>query len=380
MHSRRRRTFAAGRITRLGGVVLVACLLAPLLGIASAGAATGDKLGASAGHLVLWESELEQVADLNAIAASGAKWLALDIDWASIEWKKGQYRWATPDRVVLQAKARGLKVLGIVAYSPKWAAGSDCPAGTTHCLPAKAQNYANFAKAVVARYGHFAANPSLRGGLEAIQVWNEPNHYPFVQKVDVPQYTNMLKLTFDAVKSVDWAAGIVAGGLSPAPDDPTGKDMSPTTFLNGIYFWGGKGYFDAVGHHPYSFPCSPLTEASWNAYQQTLNLRWVMAWNGDGAKRIWGTETGTPTGSQVGTCATSAQGKSSTEPVQALYAAQAVLRWTKEWGSFTGPLFWFQIRDNGTNQSVIDDNFGLVRRDYSEKLAFGTFQQLAAMP
>jgi polysaccharide biosynthesis protein PslG len=380
VHSRRCRTFGARRSTKLGGLALVACLLAPLLGIAGAGAATGDNLGASAGHMVLWESDMEQVADLNAVYGSGAKWLALDIDWASIEYQRGKYRWHETDRIILLAKQRGLRVLGVVAYSPQWASGPTCPPGETHCLPVRAEDYAAFAQTVVRRYGNFATNVNFRGGLSGIQVWNEPNHYPFVQQVDVLKYVSMLKLTYPAVRGVDAYQYVLAGGLSPAPDSTNGKDMSPTSFLHNLYFWGARGSFDAVGHHPYSFPCSPLVNAPWNAFQQTLALRWVMAYNGDGAKRIWGTETGTPTGSPVGTCETSAFGKASTEPVQALYAAQAILRWTKEWGSFTGPLFWFQIRDNGTNPAVVEDNFGLLRRNYSQKMAFGTFQQLAASP
>ena len=195
-----------------------------------------------------------------------------------------------------------MKVLGIIAYSPKWARGPDCPAGTTHCLPARAEDYSTFAKVVAARYGNFSSNPVLRGSVQAWQVWNEPNHYPFVQKVNVPLYTLMLKQSFLAIKSVDWAASVVAGGSSPAPDDPGGKDMSPASFLSAIYLWGGKGYFDAWGHHPYSFPCSPGTVTSWNAFQQTLSLHWIMGANGDGAKRIWATEIGAPTGGDVGTC------------------------------------------------------------------------------
>jgi polysaccharide biosynthesis protein PslG len=371
------RRITAARLAKFSGLVLIACLVAPLAGVASAGAATGDNLGASAGHMVLWEPEAERQADINFIAASGAKWFAVDIDWASIEHQRGKYRWAATDRVILTAKARGLKTLGILAYSPKWARGADCP--DTHCLPTRAEDYANFARVVVQRYGNFAANPAFRGGLAGFQVWNEPNHVPFVNKVDPLHYTQMLKLTWNAVKPVDWASIIVAGGTSPAPDNPP-KDMTPATFLNHLYFWGAKGHFDAFGHHPYSFPCSPLTDASWNAFQQTLALRWIMAYNGDGAKRIWGTETGTPTGAAIGTCSTSHLGKSSTEPVQALYAAQAINRWTKDWGSFTGPLFWFQIRDNGTNPMVIEDNFGLLRRNYAAKQAFGTFQQIANSP
>jgi hypothetical protein len=363
---------------RAVGLLLLACLLAPLVGTAAADAATGDDLGLSAGHMLLWEKEKDRQADMNAIAVSGAKWLAVDIDWASIEYQNDKYRWAPLDNVVLGAKARGLKVLGILAYSPKWARGADCPAGTTHCLPSRAEYYRDFAKVVTQRYGAYALNPAFRKGISAIQVWNEPNHYPFVQKVNVALYTYMLKITFAAVKSADWTTSVLAGGLAPAPDDPSGKDMSPASFLGSIYLWGAKGSFDAVGHHPYSFPCSPLTEAPWNAFYQTLSLHFVMAANGDGGKKIWATETGAPTGADVNGCAATG-GKSVTPDTQAAYTAQYIMRWTKDWGAFTGPLFWFQVRDNGTNAWVWEDNMGLLRRDYSVKPAFNVFRMLSQM-
>jgi hypothetical protein len=376
VHSRRRRTYSIK--LRAAGLLLLACLLAPLAGTTAADAVTGDNVGLSGGHMLLWESEQERQADLNAVQLSGAKWLAVDVDWASIEYQNNKYRWGPLDNVVLNAKARGLKVLGILAYSPKWARGGDCPPDSTHCLPIRSEDYAEFAKVVAQRYGNFAANPAFRGGIAGIQVWNEPNHYPFVQSVNIPGYTYMLKLTYNAVKSADWAMWVLAGGTAPAPDNANGKDMSPATFLNGIYFWGGKGYFDAFGHHPYSFPCSPLTEAPWNAFYQTLTLHWIMASNGDGAKRIWGTEAGAPTGADVGSC-TANSGKSVTEQTQAQFVAQYILRWTKDWGSFTGPLFWFQVRDDGTNVWDWEDNLGLLRRNYTPKPAYDVFRVLNQM-
>ena len=103
-----------------------------------------------------------------------------------------------------------------------------------------------------------------------------------------------------------------------------------------------------------------------------------MAYNGDGAKRIWGTETGAPTGADVGGC-TANSGKSVTEATQAQYAAQYILRWTKDWGAFTGPLFWFQVRDNGTNVWDWNDNLGLLRRNYTAKPAYDVFRVLNPM-
>jgi polysaccharide biosynthesis protein PslG len=376
VHLKRFRTSSTW-MARVGGIFLAACMLAPLAAMAQAGAAVaplGPRAGISGGSVVLWEPDSERVMELTQVANSGAGWFAMDIDWASVQPQRTKFNWAATDRVVLEAHARGLKILGIIAYSPKWARGPDCPAGTSHCLPQKAEDYARFAKEVAARYGNFSGNAGLRGTVQAVQVWNEPNHYPYVQKVNVPLYTYMLKQTYQMVKSVDWTMTVIAGGTSPAPDDPSGKDMSPASFLQAIYLWTGGGSFDAFGHHPYSFPCDPGLQKPWNAFQQTLTLRWIMAANGEAAKKIWATEIGAPTGADVGTCAGN-NGSSMTEAGQALITAQYMQQWIKGWGSFTGPLILYMIRDAGTNPWVRDDNFGLVHRNFTAKPSYDVFRQ-----
>ena len=56
-----------------------------------------------------------------------------------------------------------------------------------------------------------------------------------------------------------------------------------------------------------------------------------------------------------------------TEATQAQFVADYFKGWYKDFGSFTGPLIWFQIRDNGTDPSYYDDHFGLLRRDFSPR-------------
>lgn len=99
--------------------------------------------------------------------------------------------------------------------------------------------------------------------------------------------------------------------------------------------------------------------------------------NGDGAKKIWATESGAPTANNVGTC-TAGPNVSVSEATQAQYVKDYFKGWTEDFGSFTGPLIWFQIRDNGTDPGYYDDHFGLVRRDFSEKPAYQMFKQLLA--
>ncbi len=367
------------RLRGLGIALLAGFLLAALMAPSAARAGTlGPKLGISAGSHVLWISDAERQAELNFIQASGAKWFTMDMDWASIQPERNQWNWSTSDKVVRQARARGLNIVATLAYSPRWAVPANCPAGTTHCLPANTADFARFAREAVKRYGFTSPHAGLRGSVGTWQVWNEPNHYPFVQpKVDVVHYTKMLKEAYIAIKGADFWTWVIAGGTSPAPDDPSGLDMSPLTFLRSIYYLGGKGYFDAFSHHPYSFPCSPLVEAPWNAFGQTAGLYWTMVLAGDGAKKVWGTEAGAPTGSPTGSCVPNTPGPSVSEAVQALFVHQYIWGWTHKFGAFTGPLIFFQIRNNGTSGHK-DDNFGLLRRDFSAKPAYFVFQQLMA--
>jgi hypothetical protein len=190
-------------------------------------------------------------------------------------------------------------------------------------------------------------------------------------------YTELLRSAYTEIKKVDRDTIVLAAGTSPATDDPNGLDVSPVTFLEGIYANGGGDSFDAFAHHPYSFPCSPLLNRTWNAYFQTYWLHQVMVRHENGDRKVWGTEIGAPTGSDVGTCG-GGNGSSVTEADQAAFAVDALRGWTQTFGSFTGPLLWFQIRDAGSDPLNPDDHFGLLRHDRSAKPAYASFAQFVA--
>lgn len=374
-------------LSRWSKIALSVALTASALGsgvvnsvpAAAAEPSVGDRVGVDAGAGILWEDDGARQADLDAIAATGAKWFSLDVDWNSVQ-STGpfEFDWQVTDRVVREAHARGLSLIGMVGYSPPWARPTNCPAGTTHCLPRHVEDYARFAKAAALRYGAHAFDATLRSTITTWQIWNEPNHVPFVQpRVDVAKYTELLRYAHDEIKKVDRSTVVLAAGTSPAPDDPAGRDVAPVTFLEGIYANGGGDAFDAFAHHPYSFPCSPLLNRSWNAFFQTYWLYQVMVRHGDGDRKVWGTEIGAPTGSDVGTCA-DANGSSVTEADQARFAVDALRGWTQTFGSFTGPLLWFQIRDGGSDPANPDDHFGLLRSDRSAKLAYDSFSRFVA--
>jgi hypothetical protein len=320
---------------------------------------------------ILWESDAQQNADFAAIAASGAKWTTLDIDWNSIQGDgPDSYRWdRATDRAVANARAHGLSIIGVAAYAPPWARAAGCATGdAAHCLPADPTTYSRFMFAAAARYGSQSDNPWLRGSITTWQIWNEPNHQDYTKpKPNLDVYTAMLKGSYRNIKSIDPTATVIAGGFAPAPDSSDGTEYEPATFLEGMYARGAKGYFDAVGHHPYAYPFNPLEPQSWNAYTQTYGLYAIMSKHGDGAKKIWGTEVGAPTGSDS---------RALTESQQAQWVHDYYLGWDTAYRSFTGPLVWLSARDSGSDPANRWENMGLIRRDGTQKPSYAMYKFL----
>ena len=328
---------------------------------AFAAAPDGREVGFAQSHRILWESDADLAADLDAMKAAGATWVRVDFDWPSIQPRSStRWNWAPTDRVVNAARARGLQVLAMPAYTPAWARAS----GTNGKYPpTNPDHYAAFVRAAVNRY------KSL--GVKHWEIWNEPNSYKFwAPKPSVVAYTTLLKKAATAIRSADASAVVITAGLSPASDAADGTMVAPATFLRGIYDNGGQSSFDAVGHHPYSFPYEPMTAASWNAFYQTLDLSSLMQSKGDGAKKIWATEVGFPTGT--------VSGRSVDEATQATRVRQLTSAWF-DW-SFHGPMFWFSLRDFSTNQADHAHMFGLLRYDFSQKPGYAALVQSLKAP
>jgi hypothetical protein len=337
------------------------------------GPVVAARAGISPGKSGLWDNEWDQTADLDAIAATGAKWTTLDVDWNSIQGDgPNSFRWDRGiDAAVLNMRAHGLTILGVASYAPRWARVDGClPVDGAHCLPANPADYGRFMTAAALRYGTQSSNPLLRGSITNWQIWNEPNHLAFAQPKPNPDtYTAMLKSAFGGIKWADPFATVITGGTAPAPDAPDGTEYEPATWLRGLYARGAKGSFDAVGHHPTAYPFNPLEPHSWNAYTQTQVLHDVMASHGDGAKKVWGTEVAAPTGTGDDVL---------TEAQQAQWVRDYYIGWNTVLRSVTGPLIWMPLRDAGTDLNAREDNMGLIRRNRSLKPAYDTYRFVMA--
>lgn len=313
------------------------------------------------------------IARLDDMVSLGVGWIRFDIDWASVQPQNSStFDWAGIDALVSAANSRNIKMLPILDFTAPWARPSNCT-NTNKCAPRDPAEFATFAAEVVKHYA-----PK---GIHDWEIWNEPNTKFFWQPfADAGAYTDLVKATYTAIKSVDPSANVIAGSMAPAAT--ASGNISPFDFLNSIYQNGGKDYFDSVSFHPYSFPVLASYSASWNAWQQMFagnSLRSLMSANGDDAKRIWITEFGAPTGgpgalADVGNYNLSQSPDHVTEDLQTqMFTDSFSLFNTYSWA---GPMFWYSYKDLGTTNDTIENFFGIIRFDGSPKPIYSVMKDV----
>jgi hypothetical protein len=315
-------------------------------------------------------------AELNDLVALHIGWIRIDFDWSVIQpTNSTSYNWTQYDQVIAAANARGIKVLGLIGYTPKWARGLGCTSEA--CPPANDDAFASFASAVVTRYAS--------KGLHDWEIWNEPDHASFWRPAADPvAYVKLLEAVYPAIHEADPTSVVMTGGL--APGYTSNGSVSPTDFLSQIYALGAKNYFDAVAMHPYEYPAVPTYFANWSAWSEmsltSTSLRSIMIANGDSSKPIWITEFGAPTGGPGSvTDASVADFDNSSadhvsEALQTLILSQAIT--LKESYSWAGPLFFYSYKDLGTSSDTSENFFGILRYDGSQKPAYSVVQSMLA--
>jgi len=332
------------------------------------------RFGIASGGLLQWDSDAELAKELDDYQALGATWIRFNIDWADIQHEKnGPLEFARNDRVVNEARARGLNVLGIFLFTPCWASAApknDAGSCTDFAYPPTDNGtFATFVKSAVT---HFRLL-----GVSAWEVWNEPNvKYFWKPAPDADAFVGMLRAAYKAIHEADPDATVVSGGLSPAVSED-GGNIAPKEYLARLYADAGiQGHFDALGYHPYDYPSTPSGTEEWNAWRHMIEeggIRDQMVANGDENKKIWATEFGVPTapldgGKPVGSVLMSEAEQAAI--VQEAYDLFASYPWA-------GPLFWYSYQDTGADPSNLEHWFGLVRRDGSHKPGFAAYQTAA---
>lgn len=311
------------------------------------------RVGVSGGTNLVGADRGTIEGSMRAMNDLGVSLLRMDIAWPAVEPADGVWKWGAIDSVVDAARRHGIQVLGILDYTPAWAAARPGPIAEQ---PASA-----------ARFGEYAAAAArhLAGRVDTFEIWNEPNGgYYFRPGPDPRAYTALLRAAYRGLKSIDPDITVVGGSIATAVDSDT--TMNGLRFLKAIYASGARGYFDALSVHPYSYPASFNSDPHDpdSAMRMVADMYEVMRANGDGAKKMWATEIGYPT-----------TGDLPTDPqAQSQVVVQSVAQWSQL--SYAGPVIVHELRDRRTGSSDKEDSFGILETDFTPKPAYELLRAL----
>lgn len=242
-----------------------------------------------------WQGDEQGVAAL--VKQLGFGWAKQQIRWEHAEPEPGNVQWQEMDAIVNAMSSNGINTMFSVVTSPSWARPN---LGGTGGPPEDFQLFANFLGSIAARYC---------GSLQAIEVWNEQNlrreweGFP----LEPASYMELLKRSYNAIKSACPAMLVISGGTTPAGYSDVAFD--DIDYLRGMYQNGLKQYSDGIGIHPSGFANPPtVTFEDWTAgtydavshvnhrsfyFLSTLRESWrVIEEFGDTNKRLWPTEFG----------------------------------------------------------------------------------------
>lgn len=242
-----------------------------------------------------WQEEIAN-RDLQLVADAGFRWIKQEIAWREVEGHgKGIWQWERSDRVMDQIDAHGLKVIVRLGAQPRWASSTALPEVGP---PDDLQDFYDYVFAVANRY---------KGRVEAYQIWNEPNlaREWGGRPPNPAEYTQLLKVGYQAVKAADSQAIVISAGLAPTTRNDA-EAMPDIYFIQGMYDAGAGPYFDVLGVHAPGYKSRPEIDPAIVATTPALNngdsapeqlrrvyafrhvedVREIMVRNGDEGKKI----------------------------------------------------------------------------------------------
>ncbi len=295
---------------------------------------------------------------------TGAKWVRATLFWDLMQPKKnGPINWSQADMIFNSIKSHHLHYDMVLRSAPSWAAGG---ANTSlhNVAPTDAAAFESFAYQVAKRYLNRGVSISFElGNEENMQFFSMPNPSPYVYTKDmlIPGSIGIRK----AAKELGVASPtILVGGFAPVSPQYVPHSVTPVYFMNGIYKYGGKGYFTNVAYHTYTYVSAP-DPTNWTFTELTALVNILRA-HGLGHSKIWATEVGWATGSGNGEISLSDQAQFTGEEF-------------KYWFSlpYAGPMIWYELVDNQSyDNSNRENTFGLMYNStypYPPKPAYKVF-------
>ncbi len=295
-----------------------------------------------------WLSQADLDRQTTFMQQAGIQWVRLDFAWFDMEPWPNVHTFSEYDRIVNTASAHGLKVIALVT---QYGIPPFYRQDSTNWMspPANPQDYKRFTQALAS---HF------RGEIQLYELGNEPDlDWAWPPAANVASYSALLKAGYQGIKAGDPTAKVISAGLS---------NVNPEPFIQGMYDNGVKGYFDYFGFHPYSGPRSPDDTVNATQFGRLATMRQIMVSNGDN-KQIMATEVGWPTFSG-----------GVDEQTQARYINRIYQKIEYEDYKYVAIACIYAFMDDGTDTTNAEDNFGLLRFDYSAKPSSATMSAVRA--
>lgn len=262
-----------------------------------------------------------------------------DVSWGMLERRRGLYDFSTPAAKELgdllslpQFHRRSILILGY---------GNDLYGGGQPTGLAYRAAYANYAASVAGEFG---------GRVYGFEIWNEWNigagkKLPHDRKGSPVEYVELVKEATPRIRANAIGAKIVCGALAD-------KDLR---WVDSVVELGLLQYCDGFSVHPYNFSegarGTPIFVAAW-LDRLDLKLRGAAG----RSFPIFVTELGWPNHEDRHGVD---EDRSEDYWIQSAFYLLA--------RSYVGGMWWYELRDSGTERAEREHNFGVFRYDWSEK-------------
>jgi arabinogalactan endo-1,4-beta-galactosidase len=246
----------------------------------------------------IWDSQLRPNRQLDSMVSAGVETVRVTADWRQIQPYKTEedvpkdvrhrFRledgiptdWNAFDAIVRLTASRGITLLPVIMYAPRWEA---IRLNDDASPPKGYARYAKYAATLVKRYGpngtFWAENPDIAPlPIRQWQIWNEPSTTFFwsVQPSE-KRYVKLLRTARESIKAADPGARIVLAGLP----------NQSWKALDRLYKAGVGGLYDVGAIHPF-------TKHTGGVMTLIKRYRLVMKRGGDGDKPLLVTELSWP--------------------------------------------------------------------------------------
>lgn len=280
---------------------------------------------------------------LDLARAAGFTLVRMDMLWANVE-RAGRNRFFAYDVLLRELDKRKMGVLWILDY------GHPDHGGRTPHTPQDVAAFGRFAEAAAA---HF------KGRNVRYEIWNEPNLSQFwLPAPDASEYAALLREAVAAIRKADPEAKISSGGLSRFDLPFLSRAVDPALAAN----------LTAIGVHPY-----PQTGPESIAPALAALREWTARAFGERLE-IWDTEWGYSSTNAPRDAPTNGH----TEAGRKRQAVLAIREILTVWALGLPMAVYYDLRDDGTDASNPEHNYGLLDSDGEEKLAMKAVRFLHA--